>query len=300
MRELTNEKRIIEKNNFLRTLGLYLDTYNNDSELYIFDVLEIKNHMKSLHLNDVSLFVTENNDFVVDGKIVSITTEKSLHIEHLIGTVLEFLPEHAYSLVESMARADSNNTDILFDGMKVYKCDRGGKPSDNLFYILINNVDIYQHDTWKQLSDYPRNSLTLILGPLVVTIGEWAFNNCVEIRAVFIPDSVTSIEKNAFYNCCSLTSIVIPDSVTSVERYAFAYCKNLTSVIIGNSVTTIAWGSFERCVCLTSVVMGDLVTTIYADAFKDCRSLNYIDIPDSVTNIGYNAFKGCERIIRNV
>ena len=43
------------------------------------------------------------------------------------------------------------------------------------------------------------------------------------LKAVKIPDSVTSIGSYAFYECTGLTSITIPDSVTSIGDDAFYY-----------------------------------------------------------------------------
>ena len=55
-----------------------------------------------------------------------------------------------------------------------------------------------------------------------------AFESCIRLTEIVIPDSVTSIDKYAFYSCDSLTKIVIPDGVTSIGDYAFFWCDNLT------------------------------------------------------------------------
>jgi hypothetical protein len=53
-----------------------------------------------------------------------------------------------------------------------------------------------------------KSSLTKITLPSsVISIGNYAFNNCIGLTSVHIPSSVTSIGPNAFYNCIGLTSI---------------------------------------------------------------------------------------------
>ena len=67
--------------------------------------------------------------------------------------------------------------------------------------------------------------------------------------------SVTSIGNNAFEHCVSLLSVTIPESVTSIGEYAFAYCHRLQSVTIPESVTSIGNNAFWRCGSLQSVTI---------------------------------------------
>ena len=50
----------------------------------------------------------------------------------------------------------------------------------------------------------------------VTAIGDYAFQNCVSLTGVTIPDSVTSIGRGAFSGCSAMASVTIPDSVTSI------------------------------------------------------------------------------------
>ncbi len=127
----------------------------------------------------------------------------------------------------------------------------------------------------------------------VTSIGGSAFNGCTGLTSVSIGNSVTSIGERAFSGCTGLSSVTIPNSVTSIGGYAFYGCTGLTSVTIGNSVTSIGGGAFWGCSNLTSVTIPNSVTSIGGAAFWGCTGLTSVTIGNSVTSIGGRAFLGC-------
>ena len=108
--------------------------------------------------------------------------------------------------------------------------------------------------------------------------------------------SVTSIGNSAFQSCITLSSIVIPDGVNRIGKAAFMYCDALAFVDIPNSVTIIDESAFDRCLSLHSIVIPEGVTTIGKDAFAACMSLESINIPSSVKTIGTAAFHECRSL----
>jgi len=130
----------------------------------------------------------------------------------------------------------------------------------------------------------------VVIGNSVTTIGNFAFDDCIELTSVTIPDRVTTIGEYAFSDCEKLTSVTIPDSVTAIFKYAFFYCEKLTSVTIPDSVTTISESVFASCRSLTSVTIGKGVTTIAEDAFRGCISLTTITVDDA--NKNYSSVEG--------
>ncbi len=101
---------------------------------------------------------------------------------------------------------------------------------------------------------------------------------------------VTEIGSFAFDDCISLTSVTIPNLVKYIGNFAFERCTSLISITIPDSVTNISWDAFLYCISLTSVTIPDSVTSIGNEAFRGCTSLTSVTIPNSVTSIGNDAF----------
>lgn len=129
--------------------------------------------------------------------------------------------------------------------------------------------------------------------PNSVTSINGAFDGCIGLTSINIPDSVTSIGNYAFSGCTGLASIAIPDGVTDIGSFAFVSCTGLINVSIPNSVVHIYEGAFAMCSRLTSINIPDSETYISQFVFQDCTSLTSITIPDGVTDIGWLAFGDC-------
>lgn len=87
----------------------------------------------------------------------------------------------------------------------------------------------------------------------VTSIGNSAFEGCVDITSVSLPYFLTRIGNGAFWQCSSLKSVVIPDGVLTIGEGAFRNCYNLASVVIPNSVTSIGSNAFGNCNNLNQV-----------------------------------------------
>lgn len=94
---------------------------------------------------------------------------------------------------------------------------------------------------------------------------------------LYIPSSVTVIERNAFYGCCDLKSIVVDQANPAYDS------RNDCNALIETATGVLLQG------CSTTVIPNG-VTSIGENAFFDCRDLTKIDIPESVTTIRNSAF----------
>lgn len=155
----------------------------------------------------------------------------------------------------------------------------------------------------------------------VTTIASYAFQDCLGLKSISIPDGVKSIGTMAFVGT-GLTSVVIPKSVESISkpfvgltsikvedgnpRYdsrnnCNAVIETKTneliigsnSTVIPNDVKEIGSTAFLNCTELKSIDIPYGVTKIKGSAFVCCSGLASIIIPDSVTEIDSHAFAEC-------
>ena len=206
--------------------------------------------------------------------------------------------------------------------------------STSLTSIVVDENNLFYHSENGCLIE--TETKTLILGyhnsvipkdGSVTKIGDYAFEYCLKLRKISIPDAIVSIGFCAFQNCwflesvtfgensqltiigavafsgcngsgygvAGLTSIEIPDGVTVIEAYAFEECDDLKTVTFGENsqLTTIGHRAFEECDRLTSIVLPNTVTTIDSYAFFGCDDLANVVLSSSLTSIGQSAFGDC-------
>ena len=114
-------------------------------------------------------------------------------------------------------------------------------------------------------------------------------------KITFSGDVIT-IGEYAFQDCSYLTSIVIPESVTEIGR-AFQFCTSLETVTFAedSQLSEIGGSAFQGCYSLETIDFAECpqLSKIGESAFEDCSDLTSIEIPASVTEIGLWAFGWC-------
>jgi hypothetical protein len=102
------------------------------------------------------------------------------------------------------------------------------------------------------------------------------FRDCIALRSVTLPGSVTEIGEDAFYGCASLASIAIPNSVKTIGNLAFAGCTSLASITIPDSVTVIDNWAFNDCTSLTTVTISPVKRDwgFFGLVFKNCPKVS--------------------------
>ena len=127
-------------------------------------------------------------------------------------------------------------------------------------------------------------------------IANSAFEDCVMLEEINIPNSIKKIGNYAFYNCKDLKKISISESVAHIGDFAFKKCARLTSVSIPNKIKQIGDGVFEGCINLEYVLLPDTIYCIGQKAFDGCARLKSIRFSKHLYSIGERAFTGCKEL----
>ena len=111
----------------------------------------------------------------------------------------------------------------------------------------------------------------------------------VDYKEIVIPSTyenlpVTKISTGAFKNCITVKKVVLPDSVTEIFNDAFMGCTSLTAINL-DKVKSIGLESFKNC---SSLKLDNLpaILEIGENAFNGCTSLS---VQDNVYYIGKHA-----------
>lgn len=129
----------------------------------------------------------------------------------------------------------------------------------------------------------------------VVSIGNNAFSQCLELKKVTFSKNTSYIGASAFSNCEKLEEIVLPDKVESIHQYCFADCRSLSKVELPDELVRIGKDAFLLCTSLEDITIPSGVRYIGSNAFSHCSSLRSVTFLGSVSNIMIDggAFEGC-------
>lgn len=129
-----------------------------------------------------------------------------------------------------------------------------------------------------------------------------------------VPYDCERLAEKAFENCINITSVVIPDSVIKLAGCVFCGCNGIKqpiyqkkklvfvpkdfcgTFIVEEGTKEISDGAFCGCTGVECVKLPFGIVRIGKKAFKNCEKLVSINIPDSITEIGVGAFEDCSKL----
>lgn len=120
-------------------------------------------------------------------------------------------------------------------------------------------------------------------------VGDSAFKNCIKLKSIFIPSSVTSLGRSAFEGCRNLESAYLGDGLKVIPSKCFAKCHNLKEVDI-SYVEKINFCAFYDCYLLADISLG-MVKEIGAKALMNTAIRTAV--LSSAEKIGTFAFAYC-------
>ena len=146
-------------------------------------------------------------------------------------------------------------------------------------------------------------------GQAVTAVAKNAFKDK-KVRAIYIPDSVTLIEKSALEGIVGLATLRLPvlgDGENTHLGYLFgadSYEKHATKVpatveviILGNKITEIPDNAFAGCKSISAVALPITLEKIGSFAFYECYDLVYVKL-NKVVSIGEYAFGYCSSLFK--
>ena len=139
-------------------------------------------------------------------------------------------------------------------------------------------------------------NLTNIILPNIYSIEKFVFDDCIGLKNITIPTSVSSIGAFDFNDCKSLNDILLPVAITNIGPYAFRDCSGLKNIVIPPKVTKISKGTFSGCSQLISLCIPPSVSVIEDYAFEYCHSLKNMTLLPSVQDIGVRVFNDCKQL----
>ena len=196
----------------------------------------------------------------------------------------------------TMPEIDNDYLLIPIDAFNVHE--------DNPAYTSVDGV-LYSKDK-KTLVSYPRykDDKVCTVDEATVNICDYAFYGG-KFEEILLSDSVENIPSNAFSNCVWLKELNIPASVTDIDD---AFTKNVNLKAVNVSPDNQNYCSIDGVLYnkdkteliyfplgngITNYSVYDGVTKIGKRAFQAFSSLDEIILPDSVETVSYRAFYGC-------
>ena len=200
-----------------------------------------------------------------------------------------------YELSEDTFTAKVGAVEREYEFMTSYTIPETVTADGNTFQVTMIGADAFNNCPLLETVIIP-DSVTEIENGREVDIFEYlddrcsAFRGCQSLKSIKLSNNLKKIGIDAFNHCIGLKSIDIPNSVTVLA--GFTDCTGLKSIDIPNNVTILA--GFDGCTGLKSIDIPSSVTKICG--FRGCKGLTSVTIPNSVKVLGKNAFKGCTNL----
>lgn len=199
---------------------------------------------------------------------------------------------------------------------------------DTVTYIGDN---AFEHERDGFNTDYSK-LIEIVLPEGLLTIGNYAFSDCRELKKIDIPSTVTNIGEGAFQHCNSMKEINFRGKNTTLTGDSFGTAKWSTlasaldkeyqnwlyqdnnsdffiwqgwllgykgeskTPVIPKGVVGIGSSVFHYNTEITAVTLPDGLKYIGENAFYGCTGLTKVDIPAGVERIESSAFADCENI----
>ena len=136
---------------------------------------------------------------------------------------------------------------------------------------------------------------SIINNNLPKVIGGSCFKDNLNIEELYIPESVTKLEKYSIAGLENLTNLVLSSNIEEIGDYAIRGCSSLENIKLPTNLVKIGHSAFNHCSNLKEIILPESVEYIGDYAFSWCVSVTKIYIPSSVQIIKAGACYSCSK-----
>ena len=188
-----------------------------------------------------------------------------------------------------------------------------GKPPFLYVCIVLNILTCYmlmcmQATSAKSPAKPKSTPGRLVVADGVTEIANNAYRNRMDLREVWLPDSVVkigygafrgsqSIGDGAFSGCTGLVDLRLPDTLQSIGHEAFKGCTGLVELHLPVTLQSIGHQAFYGCTGIVDLQLPDTLQSIGFRAFCSCTSIVVVHLPATLQSVVFRAFRGCTGIV---
>ena len=171
---------------------------------------------------------------------------------------------------------------------------------EKLESLTINSGNMSHRFGWDFINRNRKSLKHIDFGATESSIAEEAFTNFYNLESLVLPSHLETVPYMAVAECVKLKSISIPATVTAIEERAFENCRMLSSVAFAENgaLTRIGNWAFYNNHELTNLVIPEGVTEVGHAAFYGCTYLKEMTLPSTVQEIADNGFALCAKLQR--
>lgn len=136
----------------------------------------------------------------------------------------------------------------------------------------------------------------LVMYNNIVSIKANAFNGCINLMEIELPETIEEISNSSFYNCGYYNNV---SNWGADVLYIGDYLIEAKNAIIGiynvkDGTRLIADSAFRLCEGVTEIYLPDSVLYIGDSSFSDCTALATIRMSNNLIGVGAHSFENCK------
>lgn len=237
-----------------------------------------------------------------------------------VGEGINSIGDFAFYYMTKMTTINLPESLVYIGSKAFYSCKnlRSIKLSDKITvfkeYVFAKCYNLTELSIPKSLVTIEKYALSetglysLSISDNVVSLGQNALANCINISSITIGNGIKTIEYQCLYKCMNLSTLHIGENVEKIGVDALAFCKMLEVLVLPAKLTMVDDSSFWNCHSLRNITFLGPINSITQYLFGSCHALDTIIfnntaqvndtviIPDNIDSIRRSAFIDCYSI----